>query len=367
MASMSRPLQIHQYHPTLSSGDAISSQLQWIRATLNRSGIHSEIVTAKGFEVQQEQLKQSDLILIHHSQFNPHLDELMQFSAPKALVYHNITPSKFYHHDAVVFSECQRGRKQLRTLMGKTIANFVDSHYNGEELEHLGFENISRLPLVNLQGRAIPSRNRPPKSPKRIIFVGRIAPHKNQLLLIQALWNLQSWFPGGYHLSLVGSGDPIYLSYLEDWIAALGLENQIDVLGKVTDSSLESLYASSHAYVSCSLHEGFGIPLVEAMCHGLPVFALSKTAVRETLGNAGVQFETEDPAQLAQLLRAGLNDSSLLDRIVEGQNQRIKQLQREHSAALILQKLTSLVETEPNDERKRKAQEHTHPLQRDLS
>jgi hypothetical protein len=75
--------------------------------------------------------------------------------------------------------------------------------------------------------------------------------------------------------------------------------------GGLTDKQLGTIYKNSEAFVSLSEHEGFGVPLVEAMGCGLPVFALDRAAVRETIGEMGAAFEhlSELKAQLVKYLK----------------------------------------------------------------
>jgi len=79
--------------------------------------------------------------------------------------------------------------------------------------------------------------------------------------------------------------------------------------------------------VSVSEHEGFGVPILEAMAAGVPVVAYGSTAVPETMGGAGVLMRSKDPAVIAATVEAVQSDHELRARIIERQKTRVEQVQ----------------------------------------
>src|SRR4029079_5030446 len=82
-------------------------------------------------------------------------------------------------------------------------------------------------------------------------------------------------------------------------------------------------YRWADVYVSLSEHEGFCVPLVEAMAADVPVLAYGAGAVPETLGGAGVLFEPKDLELAAEMLGMLVYDRPVRDRVIQGQRRRL--------------------------------------------
>jgi len=131
-------IRIHQFHQTAASSDAITNQMFLIRESLRETNVESEIFASdirtphsklvKSFPSQE--IKQSDLLLIHHSQRNPYLRTLLKLKVPKVMMYHNITPSSFFTHDYFTAKLCKEGRKQLPLLKKSVVASLAASDYS---------------------------------------------------------------------------------------------------------------------------------------------------------------------------------------------------------------------------------------------
>src|SRR5664280_2891467 len=105
-----------------------------------------------------------------------------------------------------------------------------------------------------------------------------------------------------------------------------GVADRIVLRGKGSDAQLRSAFAGAGIFVSVSEHEGFGVPILEAMAAGVPVVAFGAAAIPETLGGAGVLLRTKDPAVVAATVQAVMSDPDLRRRIVERQFVRIEQV-----------------------------------------
>jgi glycosyltransferase involved in cell wall biosynthesis len=106
-------------------------------------------------------------------------------------------------------------------------------------------------------------------------------------------------------------------------------------VGNVPDPELAAYYRHAHAYVSMSEHEGFCVPLVEAMTMDVPVLAYAAGAVPETLGGAGVMFSPKDLEQTAELLGALVYDEAFRRPVIEGQRVRAAEFGRARVAAAL--------------------------------
>ncbi len=267
-----------------------------------------------------------DLLLIHHSQGSPWLNRVLGIEVPKALIYHNITPAEYFRHDSYIANLSRLGRAQLLLLQKEVKRAFGDSKYNLKELEELGFKNPERFPLLDLEHFSISKRKE--TQAKRFLFVGKITPHKNQALLVKVFFYLRKILPTSPQLCLVGGSDPLYGRYVRLLIQLLGLQEHVALSGKATNEDLDEHYKYSDAYISMSLHEGFGVPLVEAMRFGLPVFALPHAAIPETLGKAGFRIKGHHPLRIAQQIAADIQNEELRRQVLQAQIQRFKELQK---------------------------------------
>jgi glycosyltransferase involved in cell wall biosynthesis len=94
--------------------------------------------------------------------------------------------------------------------------------------------------------------------------------------------------------------------------------------GPVPEAELAAYYRNAHAYVSMSEHEGFCVPLVEAMAMDVPVLAYAEAAVPETLGGAGVSFRPKDLEIAAELLGGLIYDEAFRRDVIAGQRTRVR-------------------------------------------
>jgi glycosyltransferase involved in cell wall biosynthesis len=144
----------------------------------------------------------------------------------------------------------------------------------------------------------------------RLLFIGRVAPNKCQHHLIQLAAGLKrAGFPG-VTLKLVGSikGCPRYAFVVERLAAQAG---NVHLMGHVDDPL--AMYADVDMFISASEHEGFGMPLVEAMFAGVPVVAYDAGAVAETVGGGGLVHRGKDMAEWVELVGGLLTDPTWLD------------------------------------------------------
>jgi len=346
---------IHQYHPFARRYDAVTNHMRAVRQWLKEVGIGGEVFArdCRGVEGEigtfsPDAIGKNDWLLIHHSLGDQGLDAVLAAPGGKALVYHNITPAKYLAHDAHLAKLAKLGRQQLKQFLGKTTIHFADSHYNAFELEEHGLGPVKLLPLLDLSGETTRVRRRLPSSTnKRILFVGRIAPHKAQAELVKVLYFLKKSSALDFTLVLVGSEDPLYGRYVRGLIKSLGLSSAVEWHAHVSDEKLQAIYDGCDAFLSLSRHEGFGIPLVEAIRHELPVFAWWRAGVTETMGGAGVGLLTSRPHRVAEVLLQTLLDTEAVDAVLAGQAERWLQLQRFQNKATAQKTLSRLVKHSP--------------------
>jgi glycosyltransferase involved in cell wall biosynthesis len=113
----------------------------------------------------------------------------------------------------------------------------------------------------------------------------------------------------GARLTIVGSpSEPTYARALRRYAAELGIAGAVEFVSRISDAELAARYATADVLVMLSEHEGFGVPLVEAMSYGLPVVAYAAGAVPEVVGDAGVLLEAKGPRRVADEVGALLAD-----------------------------------------------------------
>ena len=115
----------------------------------------------------------------------------------------------------------------------------------------------------------------------------------------------------------------------------LGVADHVIIMGKVSDKLLRSAFAGAGVFVSVSEHEGFGVPILEAMAAGVPVVAYGAAAIPETMSGAGIMLHTKDPAVVAASVQAIQSDPELRQRLIGRQLARIEQVRSFDSRALL--------------------------------
>ena len=156
---------------------------------------------------------------------------------------------------------------------------------------------------------------------RNILFVGRYAPNKCQHHLIEAFTHFLLLDPDA-RLILVGSGDPYdpYVQHLQQSIDYYGLRESVIIPGHINEEQLQAYYRTAHLFWSMSEHEGFCVPLIEAMWFDVPVLAFRSSAIPETMGDAGLMFnEKSDLGLLAALAMKIINDEPLKATIISKQ------------------------------------------------
>ena len=116
----------------------------------------------------------------------------------------------------------------------------------------------------------------------------------------------------------------------------LGISGNIRLLGWVSDGQLEDLYRAADAFVFPSLHEGFGLPVLEAMARGLPVATSGRTSLAEVAGDAALLFDAEDEASIAKAVERVLFDRDLAARLTAAGPRQAARFTWEATAAGVL-------------------------------
>jgi glycosyltransferase involved in cell wall biosynthesis len=294
---------VFQIIEALDYGDAVSNQVIALDLAFKEIGITTSIysqwchpkVEALRSNLAKLQPTDEDILVLHHAAYSTYtLPFAQNVRCTKVCVYHNITPHEFFEPSSELYELCLKGRQQLLEIVRDCHYFWGDSSYNLQELIELGADprKCSILPIVVgkqpiLQGAENSSR----RESGTWLFIGRIAPNKGHINLVNLFAKTRAENSNcARRLFIVGNYDEAssYFQRLEKQIAQLGLREQVVLTGKVSDAEVEEYLARASIYVSMSEHEGFGVPLIEAAHHGLPVIALRNTAVGETMGDGAL-------------------------------------------------------------------------------
>lgn len=323
-----KQIRIHQLTPSTAVGDGVTTSLFFTQKLLRNLGYTSEIYADNIPDPLKGKIKhvstiddsQIDLLLIHHSMGHD-LDELFEgFKCPLVMIYHNITPEKYFHKDAPEHIYSIKGRKQLNDWAKIFIGAIGVSPYNTVELEENNYSNITTLPLLIEMDKFGQNQAERPTlwglNPLRplLISIGRIVENKRQHLLLEAYWALKQMFKGETLPQLViagGTTSPNYDQALRQRILDLDLSADVLMPGKCSDQELTWLYQNADAYWCASEHEGFCMPLIEAGYFGLPVVAFASSNIPATLGKSGLIIEGSNPEELAAVTKELLEDCTL--------------------------------------------------------
>jgi glycosyltransferase involved in cell wall biosynthesis len=283
-----------------------------------------------------------EILLLHYSGYARGLERLFDSRGQTALISHNITPARFFWDtNPIVAILCEMGRDQLAELGRGMGALAGVSAYNAEELRVLTGRTAAVIPVLFERSR-LPPAGDPPAGPPTILFVGRLAPHKRQDLVIRAFAAYRRRQPDA-RLVLVGvPQSPATLEALERLAqrlapGAVTFESGVDA-GRLWDH-----YRSAHVFLCLSEHEGFCIPLLEAFHSGLPVIARDAGAVAEVLGDAGVLLGPDDTVEtVAELLPIVIGDRELRDELAARGRRRLEHYEAARTAELMRGAVTGL-------------------------
>ena len=352
-------MKIHQWVPAAHRGDAIGDSSRTVRDMLRRMGHESDIFALTIDDDMRGEARpfgdpdavRGDATIFHFALPSPMTEAFARLTGARLLQYHNITPAAFFApYDAGLFRLAALGRRELATLAGRVDLALGDSDFNRRELESLGFERTDVMPIAVDTARIADAPRRPALEHIlgdgliNILFVGRLVPNKRIEDHIKLAEMYKRNVDAYYRFIFVGRQDAVPRYYAQ--IRALVddyemLPDRFWFTGPVPDVDLAAFYRWADAYVSLSEHEGFCVPLVEAMAADVPILAYGAGAVPETLGGAGVMFAPKDLEVAAELLGSVVYDRGLREGVLEGQRRRLA----DFAPAKIQQKLAQVLES----------------------
>jgi glycosyltransferase involved in cell wall biosynthesis len=335
---------VHQLVPNFDYGDAIGNHVRALRTLLRGWGyasdvyaqyMHPELARDARFYTRYRDVSDPGNVLLFHFSIG---SEVTSFFAGlpdrKVVIYHNITPPEYFVGiNARVADRCRRGRWELGRLAAVTDLALGVSEFNRQELEAAGFRRTGVLPILLDWSQYA----HPPVDPvaraygegTTLLYVGRVAPNKRVEDLIKTYYFYRRLDPGS-RLLVVGSAvdTEAYLAGLQKLAAELGVLDGVVFTGAVPQAELCTYYRLASVYLSMSEHEGFCVPLLEAMHFGVPIVAYAAAGVPGTLEDAGVLVEEKDFPVLAELIHRMVTDARLREAVVAQQRDRLEAFDR---------------------------------------
>ena len=356
-------MRVVQLLPTLSFGDAVSNDAAALRKVIEEmgyeTGIYADIIDKRlpsGLAEKTEKLTAigRDDVIIYHKSTGSDLDMLLDsFRCRKMMIYHNITPPEYlspYNSEAAALTTY--GYEGLAHLKNRIDYCLAVSEYNKSDLIRYGFScPIDVRPIL------IPF-NDYEKSPDsaamerfsdgktNILFVGRIAPNKRHEDLIRAFYFYKKLNPDS-RLILAGSdkGFENYSARLRDYARALSLDDVV-FTGHISFAELLACYHKADVFLCMSAHEGFCVPLAEAMYFNIPIVALDTSAIAGTLGGSGFLINDSDPLFVSMVIDRVVKDSELRAELIAGQQERLNDFAYNRIRSLFEKQLRKFIRRE---------------------
>ena len=267
----------------------------------------------------------ADILIYHHSRgWPPGVQLVRELGCRRVIRYHNVTPGSFFERFSRTDQElCETGRKELTELVRAKCDLYLSaSAFSMHELIAIGadasrsyvvapFHQIDRLGNITADKRTIEKHS---DGNANILSVGRVVPHKSLHDLIEVFANYHFEYNRTSRLIIVGKGGEglsPYSKALHHAVQRLGLSGSVVFTGGVSEEVLKAHYQVADAFVTVSQHEGFCVPLVEAMAMKLPITAYALTAIPETLGDAGLVWTEQNPMLVAGSLDLLVRDASV--------------------------------------------------------
>jgi glycosyltransferase involved in cell wall biosynthesis len=315
---------VHQILSGAGPVDAVTNQARAFRGLMRGWGwggidVASSIDPRMGRSVRPLRAlapAPDDVLLFHYSAYAPKLERFLELPNPKLLISHNVTPARwFWDIDAQLAIECSLGRRRLPRFAREVDLAAGVSAYNAAELREAGARETTVIPILFDPARLGACGPDARSGPPVVLFVGRLTPHKRQDELIRVFALYRRHRAPDARLTLVG--EPVNDAYGAA-LATLAEElapGAVSFERGLSRDALADRYRRAHVLCCLSEHEGFCIPVLEAMHFGVPVIARPVGGIPEVAGDAALLAPERDPAVLAELLQLAASDTELREEL----------------------------------------------------
>lgn len=358
--------EVHQFLSTFAGRDAIGMHTIQLRALLRDAGFASDIYAldrhddvrhdAYAAEAFRDRVPadRDAWILYHFSIGSSLLNTVRALDVPIALDYHNITDAKFFWRwEPRAAARMLEGRRQLADIAPTVRFALADSQFNEQELIELGCKRTAVAPILvdfthydSTPDTTLLARRRRARQSGGTdwLAVGRIAPNKCQHDIVLAFAAYRRIHDPQARLTLIGgqsAGE--YWRALHRLAGDLGIADAVTFTDVVTHAELVACFRTADVYLCLSEHEGFNVPVLEAMHFDVPVVAYAAAAVPGTVGDAGLLLTDKDPLVVATAVERLRSDPSLRTSLVEAGRRRVEHFGIAHTGPQMIETLTTLM------------------------
>lgn len=357
-------IRIAQILQSLKYGDAVGNDCIAIHRALKAAGYDTAIFAVNiDSHIQERKIQDvdfldnytdnADILICHITYYWDYLLKLDKLKGKKLFIYHNITPPRLLEEYGEFESAagCRKGLNQVKQIRSIPTLCLTPSEYNKTELEKMGYScPIHILPILTdlketeekLDTDLLEKYKN--DGTVNILFVGRISPNKKQQDILATFYQYHEFINRKSRLFIVGAGDEYsaYYKAIKKYSSALGLDS-VFFTGHVSDRQKASYYKLADIFLCLSEHEGFCVPLLEAMHHKVPVVAYDSSAVTETLGGAGLLLKSKEPALVAEAIDRVIQDKKLREALIENGTERLKDFAEDKIRANLLQEIEDII------------------------
>ncbi len=349
-------MEINQFISGIAFGDAVSNDALMIQKMLLELGYGSKIFVEFSDDstndfvhsINEYEGSEDSILIIHHSLYIQNVDKVTTLPDKKILRYHNITPAAFFAKDSYMSNVIHKGMAQTRALEKHCCIAFGDSRYNEIELRKQGYFNTREFPIAidfekyDKNAKVSDRWNAVMKDSFNVISIGRVVENKNQHLIAEAFYEFSKTYGKKANLFLIGdnSNRTSYVQKVQSFIDKKKAGN-IYMTGKIADEEMMGFYNQASCLIIFSDHEGFCVPLVEAMQYSLPIIAKNTSAIPYTLDGAGILVETKEEAIKALTQLTG--DIHYKAEILKGQNERLAFFSESNNKAILKRLLAEVI------------------------
>ncbi len=359
-----RPVAVHQFLPALNPHDATGTHTLKLRDVLRQAGWRSEIfaeavhddLATEAYKhwMYPEHAAPGDVALYQFTTSSAVAPYLAEHGLPLILDFHNFTsPELFAGWEPGNVTRAKKAAEDLALLAPEAMLGLARSGFSERALHQAGCRRTAVTPALadyrrvtqapDPRVKAELAQRRAPGGAD-ILFVGRVVPSKAQHELVKALWTYRRLYDAGARLHLVGGSSSYeYSKSLYDFADDLGVAEAVRIAGEVSDAALAAHYEAADVFLSLSVHEGFGVPLVEAMTAGVPIVARDAGAVGQTVGDAALLLQAEDPAYVAAAVHRVCTDAALRRTLVTNGRRRAGELQGDAVARQFVDAIAGVV------------------------
>lgn len=331
-------MNVYQYIDVFSEADGIGSDIIGLDFIFKELGYDSEIIARKNLSEKKilpldfKSNQKNTIHILHYGGAGFPLENFLARNGKKFLKYHNMTPVGFFKNHIREDFYLSLKKKELESYFElETLSKLIDGYLFDSRFNYLSLTKILQKKI--LQKRKIlpiainyKKNLRTKKNSFQIVFIGRFVPNKKIEDLIKTLYFLNQ-LNEKYELHLIGKTNFVFQEYfhkIKELIEKLNLSSKVKIHSEMSEDEKHKILSESKFYLSMSEHEGFGIPVLEAIKNHTLSISYSIEATNELLYNSGLVFQEKDYLKTANLIHELNQNDSYYKKFLELQLNRLE-------------------------------------------